>query len=865
MDVITSHIQADFDAFGSMTAARILYPGAVLVFPGAQERALREYIASEHIDIARIRDINIGDIRRLIVVDTRQVSRIGPFSSVVEKGDADVVIFDHHPSSDDDFHGDHEIVQEMGSNTALMVGRLKETGLVPSPVDATIMAMGIFEDTGFLLFPSTTPDDCRALADLISWGADLDRVARAISREIGPEQIDLLDQMVKNAWTFQVQGIEVLVSFCSTPSYVEDLAMLVHKMRGMYEVDAMFVLSRMGERIYLVARSSVSQLDARAVAAGFGGAGHPTAAAASIRDLCIERNMDTLVRYIRKETMPRITARDIMTFPIKTLSEDASIDEAGEVLNRYNINALCVFSRDTQVAGIISRQVVTRAQGHKLGRERVGDYMVSDLVCVSPDAPVARIRSLIIDSSQRLLPVINETGPIGVITRTDLMMVMHEKMSGMENVGQASTHPKVIDNLLQERLPADLYAQLKKAGVLAESMGYRIYLVGGIVRDMVMRIDNLDVDLVVEGSGIEFALRLASEIGARVATHEKYKTAVITLPNGRHLDVATARVEYYNGPGEFPVVEESTLKLDLYRRDFTINTMAVSLLPDQFGRLIDFFGAIRDIKEKRIRVLHSLSFVEDPSRILRAVRFEKRLGFILGKQTRSMVQSAVKAGFLSRVSGRRISHEMQQIFCEDDPSGPMNRLDHLGILSSIHPDLSFRPATMDLFGRARQTLSWFSLLYTHEDVRTWYVYLLALFDSMRHQKAVSVCSDLGMSPEQTDRILLSKRQVNVILKGFAANPDKGPSWVLKALKAMPMEVILFSMSKTKSPGVREKISSYITTWRYYRTPVTGMDLISIGFVQGSHLGDCLRLIKDKGLDGEIRDFNEAMEFARGFL
>ncbi|HQI82918.1 MAG TPA: DHH family phosphoesterase, partial [Deltaproteobacteria bacterium] len=285
MEVITSHIQADFDAFASMLAALRLHPEALLVFPGAQEKNLREYLAQAPPEIAsrvhRLKAVRMDTVRRLVIVDTRQISRIGDFAALVGRDGVEVIVYDHHPASADDITQGTAYCREYGSNSTLMVEVLKERGITPTPEEATILAMGIFEDTGSLLFPSTRPEDCTALADLIRWGADLRAVSFALARELSPDQVDVLDQLIKNAYILHVGGIDVLFTRSESTGYVEDFAMLVHKLRGMFEVDAMFALGLMAERTYLVARSTVPQINAAEVAARFGGGGHPTAAAAS--------------------------------------------------------------------------------------------------------------------------------------------------------------------------------------------------------------------------------------------------------------------------------------------------------------------------------------------------------------------------------------------------------------------------------------------------------------------------------------------------------------------------------------------------------------------------------------------------------
>lgn len=869
MEVITSHIQADFDAFASMIAAKKIYPQAVLVFPGAQEKNLRDYLAqapgSVTSSIIKLKNVNLDEVSRLIIVDTKQFSRLGEFSRLVGRDGVEVKIFDHHPCSVEDIGGTESVCREYGANVTLMVELFKEKGIVPDAEEATIMAMGLFEDTGSLLFPSTRPEDCDALAELIRWGADLRVISHVLSRELSPQQVDILDQLIKNSYVFHVGGIDVLFTRSESSSYVEDFAMLVHKLRGMFEADAMFALGRMGERIYLVARSTVPQINASEVAAHFGGGGHPTAAAASIKDIALDQVENALVNLIKKETKPRITARDIMTFPIIALNQDASIDEASHTLNRYNINAVPVLSRDGRIMGLVTRQVVTRAQGHNLGEALVKDYMIRDIQFIRPDAPVWEIRTLIIDNNQRLLPVVENDRPVGVITRTDLMRIMHEKMARVEGLDYRSPEKKNVRALLEERLPRQVIQMLIQAGELAASLGFNIYLVGGIVRDLVLRINNLDIDLVVEGDGISFSRTFSQSLAARCAVHEKYKTAVISLPDGTHIDVATARLEYYKYPGSYPVVEQSTLKLDLYRRDFTINTMAISLNPQRFGELIDFFGAQRDLREKRIRVLHALSFVEDPSRILRAVRFEKRYGFQLGKQTLALVHAAVKSDLLGNIPGTRLSYEIRQILSEEDPVQSLDRLRELGVLYAIHPDLIFNEVIKENFYRVKQTISWFNLLYTHENYRSWLVYLLAMVDHMKPKKIMTVCSRLGLTSENISNLLHARARVNTILKKLSTSSRKTPAFVVNTFDKVVIEECLYAMSRTRSTDTQELISSFITTWRAYKPPVTGKDLLAVGFKKGKHLGDSLKTIRDKGLNGEIRDFNEAMAFAGELL
>src|SRR4030043_632956 len=211
----------------------------------------------------------------------------------------------------------------------------------------------------------------------------------------------------------------------------------------------------------------------------------------------------------------------------------------------------------------------------------------------------------------------------------------------------------------------------------------RAYLVGGMVRDLLLGKQNFDIDIVVEGDGIIFARKLSEILSARIDSYEKFKTAVLVLKNGQHIDIASARIEYYEKPAALPDVEMGSIKQDLARRDFTINTLAISLNKNDYGSILDFFGGRKDIAAKRIKVLHKLSLIEDPTRIFRAVRFEQRLGFKMDSQTEKLEVSAIEMNIVSELLGIRIRDELISILNEEKPWGALRRLHELGALKKI--------------------------------------------------------------------------------------------------------------------------------------------------------------------------------------
>jgi len=305
------------------------------------------------------------------------------------------------------------------------------------------------------------------------------------------------------------------------------------------------------------------------------------------------------------------------------------------------------------------------------------------------------------------------------------------------------------------------------------------------------------------------------------------------------------------------------LKLDLYRRDFSVNAMALALSPPRFGQLIDFFGSQRDLKERKLRVLHSLSFVEDPSRVIRGVRFEQRYDFEFDRQTSSLIHAAVSAGFFKNLPGRRLAHEFRQLFEEREPLRGLERLDELGVLAAIHPNLSLTPGLRERLTRLRETLTWFRLLFTGEDFSAWRIHVLGLSEGLGPQRLGELAAILGLSASEVEMVQAAQRRCQTALAELARATR--PSEAVACLERLGLDELLFCMARTADERLRGQLSSYITTWRHHQPFLSGRDLLDLGFKPGRVLGQTLRQIRDRGLDGELRDRAAALEQARAAL
>lgn len=853
--IITSHLNADFDALASSLAASKLYPGAQIVLPGSQERDLRDFLlqsSSYFINVKRLKDIDLEKVKLLVIVDTRQRSRIGPLASLLERPDVEVHVFDHHPPSDGDIKAAKTFFGAVGANTTLMIRFLRERGVDISPDEATFLAVGIYEDTGSFTFSSTVPEDLEAAAWLLEKGADLKAISELLGHRFTPEHVELLNDLLNTAATYTLAGIPVTLAKTSSPAYVEDFAVLAHELMDMEKLPVIFAMALMADQVLIVGRSRDERVDVSEVLKAIGGGGHPMAASATLKGLTLAEAEERLITELHRQLGTEPKVKDIMSYPVLSVLPDTTISRVNDKLTRYGITVLPVV-HEGKVLGLISRRTVEKAIYHGLSDLPVREYMTTDFEVIYPEDTFARVQELIVNRRQRFVPVVDKGRIEGVITRTDLLQILSgDAARRPEALLSGKEQRKNVLSLLREKLPPHILDLLMNAGDVAEAEGFHVYVVGGFVRDLLLRRPNLDVDLVVEGDGIAFAKAFAGRFGARVRAHQKFRTAVIVFPDGFKVDVATARWEYYKYPAAMPTVALSSVKLDLFRRDFTINTLAIKLNPKEFGLLIDFFGGQRDLKDRIIQVIHSLSFVEDPTRVFRAVRFEQRYGFRIGKQTLRLIRNAVHLDIFSRLSGKRLLTELRLILEEPDPRAAIRRLAGLGLLKVIHQSIRLGPTEEEILARSYDVLAWYDLLFRPQRPRRWVVYLLALLEGLNSQEVLEVMDRLGLVGSERN-IFMEERKVSIkVLDLLSRRSFMKSSEVYWLLKGLDIDLLLHILSITQNEDARQAISKYITELQDVRPLLTGDDLKDMGLEPGPLFRTILHRLLEARLDGEVR-------------
>ena len=865
LEVITTHLNADFDAMASMLAAKKLYPKAILSFPGSQERNLRDFFIRSSfyfLDFTRAKQVPIEEIKRLILVDTRQVSRIGKFAEAAADGEVDIHIYDHHPDSPDDLHGSVEEVEMLGSTTAIMTRILRERGLALTPQEATVMALGIFEDTGSFTFTSTTPQDFEAAAYLLGQGADLNVVSEIITRELNAEQVALLNDLLEHSTNFHVGGIEVVIARTEAPEYVPDFAVVAHKLMDMENIQVLFALAQMEDRVFVVGRSRLPEVDVADILSELGGGGHSYAASAAVKDQPLAQVEERLRQVLQTRVHPGRRAREIMSFPVKFVGPEVTLERAEVIVNRYSINALPVMAAG-KLLGLISRQTIEKGIYHGLKSHPVKDYMTTEIDAVGPDATLAEIRERLVINKQRLLPVVEDGLVIGLVSRTDLL---HLLMAENEEAQWSQPlRTRNIVSLMRERLPKKILEILKQVGEVAAELDFNAYVVGGFVRDLLLKHENLDIDIVIEGDAIEFARRFAGRYGARSRQFQKFKTAVIIFPDGFKIDVATARTEYYEAPGALPIVEYSSIKMDLYRRDFTINTLALKLNPGEYGTLLDFFGAQRDLKEGRISLLHNLSFVEDPTRVFRAIRFEQRFKFRITRLTANLIANAVKNNFFDRLSGTRLFQELKLILMEENPIPAIARLAEFNLLKAVHPRLGYDAGTKAMLDRVQAVVSWYDLLYLEEKYQGWLVYFLGLVEPLTPGELEEMLRRFNLPAKQTAVLVKGKETADEGLGRLFRYGEPSRSQIYHLLDPLDTEYLLYMLAKSRQEPSRRAISLYFTHLKRLKPEFKGRDLLAMGHKPGPLIKEMLERLLEARLNEEVRSRKEEKEFIRRFF
>jgi tRNA nucleotidyltransferase (CCA-adding enzyme) len=871
MRVILTHEQADFDALAALLGARLLDEGAQAVLPRRMNRNARAYLAlyAAELPLVDPRDLPVEPIEAVTLVDTQSLVTIKGLTRKTT-----VSVIDHHPRRDD-LPADWKInLEQTGATTTLMVESLAGQNNSPlTSAESTLLLLGIYEDTGSLTYAGTTPRDVKAAAWLIEHGASLQALSQFLDPPLSPEQRGVYQQLMADNQVLTIQGQRVVLATVEAESLTDEISSIAHKMREVLDPDGLFILVSTGEGIRIVARSVSDKINVARILSKFGGGGHDRAASCLIpyasaenkaRQAQLKQLGADLQTAIEADIPPMTTVGQIMSRHPRMIPPEMPAEEALVLMQRYGYEGFPV-AEDERIVGLLTRRAVDRALSHKMNLP-AASLMEAGQVVIQADAPIEDLRDLIVSSGWGQIPVVDSASGkvIGIATRTDLIKILAPAQSIQRHVNLAAK--------LEAALPPVRLALLKAVVTQAADQRMAVYIVGGFVRDLLLDRPGIDFDLVVEGDALLLGRSLARKYGGRTVTHGRFGTAKwfiqkikpelaasldqagaipADLPDS--LDLISARTEFYDYPTALPTVESSGIKLDLHRRDFTINTLALRLDGRHYGELHDYWGGLKDLRKGIVRVLHSLSFVDDPTRLLRAARFEQRFGFKIEKRTLDLMKNAFEV--MKQVSGDRLRHEFNLILQEPRAGAILDRLGQLGVLAAIHPALTnlvVNPELLPVEVTSRQMDDWGLPVEAAGMPAQLTLNWLAWLGRLPLEQVEKVASRLRL-PAAVKSLLIATIEVGERLTEIERSK---PSALVTLLDRTPMLAVLAARSISQEPKFIKQLDRYALKYRHIQPGLDGKALIEMGLKPSRRIRTILEGLRAARLDGQVTNRDE---------
>jgi tRNA nucleotidyltransferase (CCA-adding enzyme) len=894
MHLILCHTTADFDALGAAVGLTRLIPGAKLVLPGGTQPGVHDFLAlyRDEYAIATARSINPHQIQTLSIVDTQQRERLGQCQAWLDLPQLTAIrVYDHHLATVSNIAATQRQIAPVGATTTIITELLQQQHLDLTVAEATVMALGIHVDTGSLTFASTTPRDAAALAWLLSQGAGLESIAEYREQRLSAELQQLLPIGLEKLQTNLIHGYQVSWVMLETSHFVTGLSGLIAELMTVTSSDILLLgashpLPAGDEQLVtIIGRAQVPGVDLSQPFQQWGGGGHPQAAALHRRAISPLAVMTKLLAAITTQIPAPITAREMMSSPVRTIRPDLPIAAAQRLLLRYGHSGLCVVVDvpATKLVGVISRRDIDLAYHHGFAHAPVKGYMRNHVQTITPTTTLAEIQALLVTHDIGRLPVLAAGELVGIVTRTDVLRHRY-RLENRRNqfLNQLPTTPIFTPLHLPERLLPALWQVLQTAARLAQERGWQLYLVGGAVRDLILAPVQTqsflsDLDLVVDGfdrsadeqAGVELAQALHQCYpAARIDIHGQFQTAALLwhqdpVLDSLCLDIATARTEFYPYPAANPEVAASSIQQDLYRRDFTINALAMRLTQPQAGEILDFFGGLPDLQTQQLRVLHANSFIEDPTRIYRGVRFAVRLGFTIEPQTIAYIKYAIASGVYDRTLVQnakapalqtRLQSELKYILQTDYWLIAIEQLNELDALQCLHPQLQLDPETRRRLQLVDEILDQDQLQL---NLSPWLLRLEILLTALAPSERERVAQQLQLSTDSQQRLVTLDQSQQKLMNMLEQERSIGQ--LVSLLQAYPATLLL--LVAIALPAAQSQIlQQYLTNWSQIKAPITGHDLKILGYKPGVQYKKILDALLVATLDGIITDRQQAIEF-----
>ena len=862
MNVIITHEQADFDAIASLLGAHISNGGATPILPKKTNRNVQEFLSlyASAFPFQHMSEFGKKPIENVTIVDTQSLITLKGISKNTK-----ISVIDHHQKKKDLPQNWDFTYIPFGATTTFFVEQMREKNKYDlNPLEATLLLLGIYEDTGSLTYTNTTSHDAAAVAYLLTKNANLELASEYLNPPLSSAQQQVFQKLLENCKHIRIYDLDILVATASAPGLDDEVSSIAHKINDLFEPDALFIFVALEEGIRLVARSATNRINTAKITKMYGGGGHQRASAALIKSddkgiMKLASIREEFQNLLHDHILPAVRVRNIMSKKPLTLSPETTVKEARVLMERYGYEGFPVI-QNNRIVGLLNRRAVDKAFAHNL-KKTASSLMEAGEFFVTKNDSLDHLQQVMQKSGWGQIPVVSTQNQeiIGIVTRTDLLKAITGENHNNKHQNFA--------NSLKENTSKGGYKILEIISRTASDLDMPVYIVGGFVRDLILDKPSPDLDIVVEGDAIQLSKILVEKYGGKITSHKKFGTAKwwplerkasendSALPiDWEHLsdiplalDLISARTEFYEKPTALPTIRQSSIKLDLHRRDFTINTMAIRLDGDHFGDIYDYWGGLNDLDNGLVRVLHSLSFIDDPTRMLRAVRFEKRFNFKIENRTLELLKEALS--LIDDVSGDRIRHELDQIFIEKASVDMLERLADLGILSHIHSSLRWNNTHSQNLKTVKELLQnqayaeWFTQSADETIIATYILLLCRLLP----QDLREVIKRLRFR-SNTQQIL---QAANTLWHQQDNISRLSPGEFTEKLEKFPLIALLVISKLTQDDLFIDKINKYIDKWRKIKIFTNGEDLKNLGIPPGPIYRQLLKKLRVAKINGEI--------------
>ena len=900
MDLILCHQTADFDSLGAAIGLSLLNKGAKIVLTGGSHTTVGDFLAlhRDEFPLIELRSVSLDKIRSLYVPDTQKRDRLGKAATWFDLSHVNnIEIYDHHVDVDSDIPATKTHIAEVGAITTVVVELLQQKHIMPTAFEATAMALGIHVDTGSLTYDQTTSRDAKALAWLMEQGANVKTIAEYVEPGLSPQLQQLLQLALSELEITEIRGYKMASVLLKTADFVKGLSSLTSRLVDLTESDALLLgheyRRKESRKLCVIGRSRIEETNLNQLFVAYGGGGHSQAASVTIStdtEAQSKQIFQELVSQLRSQIPEPPTARDLMSSPVRTIRPDTTIEQAQRILFRYGHSGLSVVNAMGELVGMISRRDLDLALHHGFSHAPVKGYMTRNLKTIAPETTLPEIESLMVTYDVGRLPVLEGEQLVGVVTRTDVLRQLHQNREDNGKENRTSALTSCLLPTLKNRLAKPIWQLLSYIADEAGEQGWNLYLVGGGVRDLLLIDEDKplllqDIDLVVDGfhraaddrAGVILANKIRDKYPhSRLSIHGEFQTAALLwhkdpVLGNLWLDIATARTEFYPYPAANPEVEASSIRQDLYRRDFTINALAIRLTAPRKGEssrkgdLLDFFGGLIDLRSRSLRVLHSNSFIEDPTRIYRAVRFAVRLHFRIEPQTEEYIRYAIDSGVYERLrlSDRqapalttRLRAELKYILQADYWKPAIRFLADLGALRCLHQNLKLTPR---LWWEIRCVSRWLNYLDPENKLQQWLMRLETLICSLPAAEREIVAVNLQLPQDSIQRVKQLDFTVDKITRQLSQS--RLNSEIYESLSSYKKARLILVATKC-SRDVRKTIWRYLTKLSLVQPILNGNDLKELGYKPSPQFKEMLGDLLAATLDNKISNRQEAIAFVR---